>query len=252
MRKSVKLLVVLFVLVVALPALGQEEPPMLARGYALKVKPGHEAQFEAAMKKQVEWYKANNETWHWHVWQWETGEDMGEYVFRSPGHYWKDMDDRAERTSRARAHFQSTVSPHTESMRASISEVLPKISRWPTDMGEVPMVSVYEFNVHYGMAEDFVNTIGKIHEAIEESGWPVHYAWLATVSGGEVPTFSLVIPRKSWADMKGPEKPFWPMMEEAVGRAEADAVKASLMECVREQHSALARFRPDLSYIPAQ
>ncbi len=227
-----------------------EKPPTIARHYELEVMPGQEALFEAGMKKQIEWYKNNNETWQWHTWKFETGEKTGQYAVRSPGHYWKDLDDRSERTVRATAHFKEKVKPYVESMQASILKALPDVSNWPDDLGEIPMVSVYEFNIHYGMSEDFVKVIGKINGAIKESNWGVNYAWVARESGGEVPTFFLVIPRKNWADMEGPEKPLWTMLEETLGKAEAAGLKARRRKCVRKQSSALARFHPELSYFP--
>ena len=109
-------LVIAAVFVVGLPAFAEEEaPPTIARSYLIKAHSGHEAKFEAAMKKQIAWYKENDETWQWHTWRWETGENSGSYVFRSPGHHWKDLDERAERTTRAAAHFQEVLGPHIES-----------------------------------------------------------------------------------------------------------------------------------------
>ncbi len=233
-------------------AAADEKEPTIARGYTLKLKAGHEAEFETGMKKQIKWYKDNNETWQWHTWQWETGENTGQYVFRSPGHYWKDLDDRSERTARARAHFDEAVRPHLESMLGRIQKVLPAVSRWPEDADIPPMVSVLKFNVHYGMGEEFVHVIGKINEAIGKTDWDVQYAWVAGVSGTEVPTFWLVVARTSWTDMAGPDKPFWTMLEDVLGRAESSALKERLVNCVREEHSALARFRPELSYIPTK
>jgi hypothetical protein len=253
MSRIVKLSVLLVALAVALPVLADDdEPGMLARAYTLKVKSGHQAEFEAGVKKQIEWYEKNNETWHWHLWQLETGEDIGNYVFRSPSHTWADLDARTERGSEARAHFMEHVSPHLDSISGAIGEILPDLSHWPEDIPMVPMVSVYEFSLHYGMVEDFIHTIGKIHEAIQETDWPVDYAWGVTVSGGEVGTMWLVIPLQSWADMKGPDKPFNAMLEEALGRADADAVMVSMRKCVRESHNFVARLRTDLSYMPSQ
>ena len=42
------------------------------------------------------------------------------------------------------------------------------------------------------------------------------------------------------------------MIEETLGRQESDAMRAGFRDCVREQHTALARFRPELSYIPSE
>ena len=251
--KRIAPLIALLLALAAVPALADShEEPAIVRSYDLIVEPEDQAAFEAGMKKQVEWYEKNDETWHWHTWQWETGENMGHYVFRSPGHHLKDLDARSERGAQARAYFMKQVGSHLEAMRGSIDKVMNDLSNWPQDLGTVPMVEAIEFKVHYGMSEAFVHATTKIHKAITESGWPVHYAWLTIVSGGEVPTFWLVIPYQSYAEMEGPEKPFWAMMEEMIGRAESDALKAELTRCVRSQHSGLARFRPELSYIPAE
>ena len=109
-RRIIMLFAIQAVLVGGLhAAAADEKEPTIARGYTLKVKAGHEAEFEAGMKKQIKWYKDNKETWQWHTWQLETGENTGQYVFRSPGHFWKDLDDRSERTARAKAHFEEAV-----------------------------------------------------------------------------------------------------------------------------------------------
>jgi hypothetical protein len=244
------LVVALFAL---LPAVAQEDsPPTLARGYQMKVKMGHEAAFEAAVKKQIEWYEKNDESWTWHMWQWETGDKTGQYFFRSPGHAWKDMDERAERSARARSHFMGNAAEHLESMSASISSVLPHLSLWPESAGIPLMVSVHEFSLHSGKAKQFLHVLGKFHEAIQEAAWPVHYAWLSSVSGGEVPSFALVIPRANWADMADPDQRFEEMLEATLGRADADAVLADFFECIRSQRISLARLRPELSYTPQQ
>ncbi len=252
MRRLIAFSAVLVISSLVIPVIAQEDPPTLARGYSLKVKLGGEAKFEAAMKKQVEWYKQNNETWAWHMWQWETGDQVGEYLFRSPGHRWEDMDERDERGARAGAHFREVVAPHVESLGSTIGNVLPKVSHWPADLETIPFVSVDTFYLNYGMEEDFEHMMANIHKAVGDSGWPVKYALGVTVSGGEAGTYWVVIPHQNWADMKGPEKPFWTMIEETIGRQEADVMRAGFRDCVREQHTALARFRPDLSYIPSE
>ncbi len=232
---------------------GAGEPvPNLAIGYDLDVKMGHQAQFEAAIKEQVSWYHQNSETWTWHCWEWLTGENVGGYVFRSPGHTLADFDDRGERASRARKNFLKNVGPHLNSIQGSMGAVMMPISHWPQDFGEVPMVTVYSFHLHYGMAQEFEHAIKRIHEAIQAANWPLNYAWISTISGGRMPGYALVIPQKSFQDMAPPDKPFWEMLDEQLGRTESDALRAALLRCVSEHQSALARFRADLSYMPAE
>jgi len=252
MMKRIGTCVAVFLaLAVALsPAVAQENPNVYM-SYTLEATQGHDADLESALKAQVKWYAANDETWHWHAWQIMTGKDTGKIVFRSPDHFWKDMDDRAERTVRATVNFKSTVGPHLKSIHGNVGVALLEQSNWPVDRALPAMVTVLEFNLHFGMAEQFAHVIGKIHDVMAEGEWPLQYAWLGSVTGDEIPTFRLVLPNETWADMQGPEKPFWAMMEEAIGRPDADALRADLQECVRQQSVALARFRPDLSYVPS-
>ena len=253
MSRTRMLAVVLAVTFAVIPVAAQgESPPPIARDYDLNVKMGHEADFVAAMKKQVEWYRKNDETWSWHTWQWETGEKAGQFVFRSPGHHWSDMDDRDERAAEARSHFLDNVGPHLESMSANISALMPDLTRWPGTEATAAFVSIHEFNLHYGKAEKFVNILGKFHDAIVDADWPVHYAWLARVSGGEVPTFILAVPHDSWADMKGPDEHFNSMLEDVMGRLDARELLAEFDGCVKRQTVSLARLRPDLSYMPEE
>ncbi len=100
------------------------------------------------------------------------------------------------------------------------------------------------------MNEEFVKVIGQINAAIKKSNWGVHYAWIERLSGGEVPTFILVVPHKNWADMEAPEKPFRTMLEENLGSDETELVMQALRKCVRKKSAALARYRPELSYFP--
>jgi len=227
-----------------------EERGELAVNFDLTVNSDHMAQFEAAMKKQVAWYAAQNETWSWNTWQWVTGPEFGNYVFRSPGHHWVDMDDRSDRSAKATAHFREVVSPHVASVSSDIEMWLDDVSSWAEDYGDIPFVSVITFDLKYGKSKEFHNVLKRIHRVVTEAGWPESFGWITPVSGTHMPAYTLVLPHKNWADMDEPDTPFWKMMEETAGRAEADSIREGLISCVKRQSSALAKFRPDLSYMP--
>lgn len=228
----------------------QETEANIAISYDLDVKMGQQGEFEAAIKEQISWYHRNNETWQWHTWQWVTGENVGGYVFRSPGHTLADFDARSERTERARENFFTVVAPHLNSMQGTMMAVKPQISDWPETLGEMQLVTVYRYQLNYGMAQEFEHAIKRIHEAIQEADWGIKYTWVAKMNGGEMPGYALVIPHKDFQDMAPPDKPFWKMLDEQLGRTESDALRAALLKCVSKQESGLARFRADLSYMP--
>jgi len=60
----------------------------------------------------------------------------------------------------------------------------------------------------------------------------------------------LVLPRRNWAEFKPVEKPFERMLEEAVGRQEAQSLLETFSRAVKSASSSILRARPDLSYIP--
>ena len=250
MKRSIALSLVLFIFALAAPAMaGDEDQGQLAISYMLQPKDGHESQFEEALKKQVAWYAEQNDQWTWTCWQWITGENFGKYIFRSGGHHWADWDTRGDLSAKAWNHFVEHGKPHVATMTSSINTGFDKISQWPEDYGEVPYVSVINFHIKMGKSRDFFNLLERIHKTVVKAEWPEPFWWSTTVSGGKMGVYTLVLPYKNWADMDEPETPFWKMMEKTAGRGEADSIRQGFIDCVEKQTSALAMFRPELSYI---
>jgi hypothetical protein len=113
------------------------------------------------------------------------------------------------------------------------------------------LADVIFFHLNQGQYELFLTQIGKVHEAIGKTNWPVSYEWHALVSGGEGPTLALVLMKSSWADMKEPEVSFPAMLEKAFGKQEASAIMKGFGESIHCERSQLLRYREDLSYVPA-
>jgi hypothetical protein len=100
--------------------------------------------------------------------------------------------------------------------------------------------------------DDFMLAVRKYHDAIGKAQWPVHYAWFSLVNGGDGPQFVLSLPRDKWADFNPPEKPFDKMMEEAVGRAEAESINEMFDHAVSGVSTEIITTRNDLSYVPTK
>ena len=107
------------------------------------------------------------------------------------------------------------------------------------------------FNTRYGMEEKVNHLIGEVHKAIEKTNMPWKYVWYALVSGGNEGTYALVLPRPNFAAFNPTGKPFPEMLEEAYGKAGADALLAKWRKVVKSENNELSRSRPDLGYIPA-
>ena len=251
MRRTGNFLVVLSLLLLALPVLAQDEPGTLARAFFLTIKPGMTQQFEEAYKQHIAWHRQQNDTWEWHTWQYETGERLGQYLVRTPGHHWEDFDAHAEFSAADSDDFFAGAGQYVGSVSSTFARLLPEVSRWPEGDAIPTFVEVLTFRLRYGSGLEFNYAIKKINEAINKSDWPVHYAWFTTVSGGELGTYILVFPHENWADFKEPEKPFGAMLEEVYGRVEAEKLLKVFTKAVRSESSQILRFRSDLSYIPA-
>lgn len=250
MRKLGVFLAALSLLLLAAPVATQEEDGNLGRIYFVTVKPGSEGQFEDGLKKHMQWHRAQKDPWSWYVWETIAGENTGMYGAGTFDHRWADFDNPPVSQEADEAEAQMSIAPHIASLMVQYYARLPKVSR-PRPGGPAPMEEVLVFRLKMGAEQEFMNTIGKVHEAIGKTNWPVHYEWYALVAGGQHPTFVLVLPHDNWAAFKGPAKPFPAMLEEAVGRTEAEAILKSFDKATANLSSEVIRNRPDLSYVPS-
>ena len=95
----------------------------IAMTYTLTPKAGSGAGFETALKRHMEWRVDNGDPWVWEIYQVATGDDLGAYVARSPGHTWADIDayEASDFQPAAEAHFGATVGPLMASESSTIS-----------------------------------------------------------------------------------------------------------------------------------
>ena len=70
----------------------EPKPGPVADEWFVWVKPGHEAQFEAAAKAHVAWRKQSGDPHHWNTYQATVGSDLTYYVFRAENLQWTDVD----------------------------------------------------------------------------------------------------------------------------------------------------------------
>jgi hypothetical protein len=251
MRKTGIFLVVLLLMLPALPVMAQEEEGNIAKIVFFRAKLGMEQQLEDGLKKHQAWHKAQGGTWAWYVWTYETGDFTGGYANGTFGHSWSDFDNPDIDGETDSANVRETILPYVaEGSQWRYFEGLPKVSK-PLDKPAM-LSEVIRFRLRYGKDADFMYLIGKFHEAIEKTGWPVNYRWGRLVNGGDRPIYVLVIQHQNYASMKGPEKNFAQMLTEAVGQQEAQMLLEKWAKVVKSENIHLERNRPDLSYIPGQ
>jgi hypothetical protein len=237
------------VLLLALPVVAQEDSGNVAEVVCFKVQPGKSTQFEEGVKKHLVWHREQNDPWTWLAWEVITGEDTGTYCWGSFGHNWEDFDNPGVPEDAGLADVAATFGPFVREHEATFWTALPNVSN-PSE-GQPAMSSVIFFHTRYGTEEKFNHLIGEFHKAIEKTNMPWNYEWYALVSGGNEGTYAIVLPRPNFAAFNPTGKPFPKMLEEAYGKAGADALLAKWRKVVKSANSELSRNRPDLSYIPA-
>ncbi|HKZ53504.1 MAG TPA: hypothetical protein VJ085_09535 [Candidatus Acidoferrales bacterium] len=250
MRRLAVYSVALCLLLLALPVATQEEEGTIAKIVFFRAKPGMNQQLEDGLKKHMAWHQAQNGTWAWLNWQYETGENSGGYGAGTFGHRWSDFDNVDVGEAADLADAGQNIFPYVaEGSQWRYYQFLPKVSKPPAE-GTATLAEEVVFHPHYGKDAEFMALIKRIHQAIEKTQWPLNYEWYMLMSGGQGPEYVLVIFHKNYASLQGPEKPFPAMLEEALGRQEAEMVMEHFGKIVKGERSSLLRLRPDLSYIP--
>ncbi len=244
---------VAFLLVVsssAWPALGQEQPEILAWITYWTIEPHSAAKLEEAIKKHNAFHKAQNDPNSVHTWQILTGKMTGHYMRGVVGQTWADFDAPGVDEVADAADVRATIEPYIASSKSVIYQFWPDLSRLPED-GTQKLARVIHFGIKMGSQGKFKEAVGKAHEAIGQSNWPVTYAWYEIVDGGSTPTFVLVLPEANWAGFAAPEKSFDKMMGEVYGAEEAGKIMAAIGESIESEYSFTVSHREDLSYLPA-
>jgi len=187
-----------------------------------------------------------------------SGENQGEYVEGSFGHDWKGFDAAWERARKDgfEKEVQATVVPYTESYESSYYAFRPDLSS-PVNPNQppTPMSKVTFFTLKPGGMQPVVNAIKKANAAIAKTHWTgnASYAeWYVLVNGGEVPQIVLANGLKNWAALQDPSASLGDVLAKVYGKPGAQAILQSFSSQVRSEYSALIRYRPDLSYIPAK
>ena len=227
-------------------ALAQDQKDNIAMHFDVKVKPGMNAAFEAALKQHMAWRQQHSDPWTWQVYQVTVGDRLGEYGLRSTGHTWADLDAYQAWGLAARDHFYANVMPYIETLTNQIAMVDPDVVRWPEDMSRYQLFAVETFHLKPGQDLAFAQMVKKIHTAIGEHDYPIHYAMIWNRVGGEANTVTFVEPHENWASMQGPEKDWGTFMVEAFGEEEAMKLHGAFSETWESMDLMVVRLRADL------
>jgi hypothetical protein len=222
----------------------------LARLFFLKVKSGHGAEFAAALKEHAAWRKQAGDPWTWIVHQVVNGKNLGDYVIRSGGHNWADLDSYEEFSSKAAPQFYKTVGPHLKNVSNFITAGDTVNVNWPQNPADVNLISIIQYHLKPGHGPAFAQAVNKYHTAIQENNREAYYAFIWNVNGGSGPSVTLALPYKNWSDMQGPEESLRAFMQRVLGEEEAKKLYMEFNGTFTSTESMIVRVRRDLSVLP--
>lgn len=178
-----------------------------------------------------------------------SGDEAGKYLRVNIGIAWADFDIDPEVAAADAAHTAEHVDPHIVASRTAVHRVLPEVSKFPGAVGGIAQFHV--FDVKIGQGQAFEQAIAKFHAALSMvEDWPP-YIWYVLVDGGTSPTFTLVLPRETWAEFE-PRDPGFPAVIAAEYGEETAAIFESFFATFHSHDIYTAVHRPDLSYQPAE
>jgi len=229
----------------------QSGPDKVCEINVSKPKAGAAKQFEEARKQHNNFHKTEKDKNAILVWSVMSGPATGDYLTAVCGMTWKSMDGNDAMDQRDDADRQRTMAPTLASNQQSYYILRSDLSK---DMGENPptrlMTATHYFVKPSGIVQ-FTEAIKKINAAMDKTKYPMlPWRWYQLVNGGEGPHYVLVMDRKSWGEMQGPEQSMADMMKQAYG--EDNKTLQSLREAVDHTMSELMNYRADLSYLPAK
>jgi hypothetical protein len=248
MRKISTAFLALLAAAATVPAAAED--PIITRVVIWKVKPGLESKFEEGLKRHNEFHRKLSDPQSFTTCAVESGPETGTYLRFASGRNWKDFDAEAAGDKADRADSALNTDPYIASTTVQYYRYRPEMSR--PRQGEAPMYQVTFYRVKFDMTEEFIRIVRKANEAAAKGSWAGNYAWFSLVNGGDHPSFVLSAPRDKWADFNPLAKTFPAMLEETMGRDDADNVWKTFNESVTGASSEIISCRPDLAYSPAK
>jgi len=247
-------LIVIAALVTVGSAMAQsaDDKPLIERATLWTIKPGMGSKFEAGLKRHNQFHVKQGDTQSHETYSIESGENTGSYWRIASNRHWEDFDAEEKFGEADAADSDVNLTPYIESAIPMYYEFLVDVSNPGPQDGPAAMYELIFFQVKPGHYNQFSLAMKKVKGAADKVSWTERWAWFVLANGGEHDQFVLALPHDKWADFNPSQKPFPIMLEEALGKLEADAVFAMFDDSIASNTSEIVRYRADLSYMPAK
>ncbi len=230
-------------------AVAAEEPKQgpVADEWFVWVTPGHEAQFETAVKAHVAWRKQAGDPHTWNAYQATVGSDLTYYVFRAENLQWTDVDagNAWDRRAGATANWNQNVNPHVARYEHYFGVMEPSMSYW-LESEDYTMYSVTTLPVNAGKFRSLREGMQAYVKAATDAKWDRSWS-IERVVGGDGGVIA-VRPLRNFAELADPPVTFRDMLIQQMGaEATAQATMDKVIGSLGAGNTTIYTWRQDLS-----
>lgn len=224
------------------------------RDYTDTVAPADQDAYEAAVKAFNQCLREHGVKYSWVAWGHETGNTY-KYSYIAGPVAWADFDTMHTQMKPCDSTWRTKANAHLKGETSAFMVEQADMSHEPKggDKNAVPqLIDVIFFTVKEGRDahEAFTGAVKKIAAAADKSGWSSPFRTFE-VRRGDVgaPDYVVLLPNKNWADVgTEPNPPLWKMVEGVYGKADADALRKSFGESIKDSSSHIDSYNEELTY----
>lgn len=202
--------------------------------FAYRIKPGEERSFAEGYRRHLAWHEARADSLNWLAWTVVAGPGIGLFVDGTFGIPFAAFDARVDPAG-DRADAATNLLPYADPAFRYVFRLRRDLSVTSVleEGRSAPMVQALWLTLRPGSEPAFEGALGRLSQRRTAT----EYAVYEMVTGGEQPTFLLLVQLPSWAVLEDPETD---LARIVMGGAGGSIVTAE---------SEIWGYRPDLTYI---
>lgn len=204
-----------------------DAPPPLSDVWVMVVKPGMNAEFDAAMAAHIRFRKNAGESRDWNAYRVAVGHNMKPIAFRSCCFDWADLDAHEAESDELGLveHFGENVGQYVDHFHHYLEKSDWKNSHWPDEGTSGPYFGVTTWTVNQGSGPSASAAKDKMSQLALNEGWAKddnNWLWFSREVGNA--EITLVSSFENFADMAPDEQTFFEFAAENLGDEEAAAM----------------------------
>ena len=219
--------------------------------FAYYPKEGMQAKFDEGYRRHLAWHRENQDTLVWYAWYVAHGERTGLFIDGSFGRPFAAFDARVDPAG-DRADFAQTTAPFADPafrsayvLRRDLSTGHPLEEERPS-----PNVQVSHYRLRPGTEVRFERAVVAARKVLMRMDNVPEHTWYELVTGGEQPTYMLMVARERWADYDRFHMELSDLIAYGYELDETERLLEAVSSSVEKVLSETWRYRPDLSYFP--